>query len=220
MLRPTSGGFWLENPSRSGGVALNGSEQTIVSPAARWRAAWIVPITEDDQVLAARAFADALAGKANAALVPTFDGLRLSWPVDGYGRVLHPGTTRRRQLDGTAFADPAIPAASEILATVNANAGLNATQIAINVTQGEPLKAGQFFGIGERLHRIKALVGAAGTVQSVAIVPPLRAAAPAGTVVRITRPVCRMKQVADDGGIGTLDMLRFADVTLEFREDF
>ncbi len=113
-------------------------------------------------------------------------GARASWPLDAYGRTLHPGFTRDKTLDGTDYEDPAIPASSEIVATLDANAALRATQIVVDVTQGEPLIAGQYLGIANYLHLITHVVDVVGTVQTVGIAPTLRSAALAGATVLVS----------------------------------
>lgn len=218
VLKPTSGGFRLENTSRSGGIALNGQEQVVVSLAGRWRARFTFPIRNKAQVLAARALDVALDGRAGTVLVPTFDWRRANWPVDAYGRRLTPKAIRSRRLDGTIFEDPEIPTPTAIVARVNGDAVAGATSLAIDVEQGAPLRAGQDFGIAERLYRIVRITAAAGTVQTVNIRPRLRHPVSVNTPILITGSVCKMRQATDDQGISDLALLRFTDLTLEFVE--
>lgn len=70
---PIAGGFWLENPSRSGGAAQNGQEQVVVSMAMRQRAQWTVPIRNASNVMRARRFLAYAAGRAGSILVPIFE---------------------------------------------------------------------------------------------------------------------------------------------------
>lgn len=227
LPNPRSGGFWLENPSRSGGVAFNGSEQNVFSLAMRWRARWTVSIRTKAEVLAARAMFAQLQGKAGTLLVPFFDGKRASWPIEfvvagSTGVVLSPGVTRRRELDGTIFEDPEIPTASEIISTVSSNAANRATTIDVEFEQGGPPVAGQYFGLGgNRGYLIHTVTGpASGDVYTLSFFPPLRAAVLSGATVNWTRPVCVMRQTTDDQGIGELEGLRFADLTIDLVEYF
>lgn len=218
-------GFWLENLSVSGGVALNGEEQNVFGENMRWRARGGFSFRTKDQILRGRALFDKLQGRAGTILVPTFDGKRVSWPVQeiaagSTGVILHPGVTRDRSLDGTAYADPEVPAASEVSATVQSDIALRATTGAINVSQGGPLLPGQYFGIGNFLYRIKGVTGPVGNVYGVSFLPPAREAHVATTVVKITRPVCEMRQASDDQGMKELQSMRFSDLTLEFVENF
>lgn len=208
----------------SGGVALGGGEQFVVSSGARWGAKgrWFVGSAE--QVLAWRSLRSQLKGRANAAVLPNFDGRRLSWPVEAAtGRVLKPRVAHELAgtlgLEGTAYAGLEIPAAAEINATVQTTAILGATTVAINKTQGGTILAGQQFGItAERLYEIATIVSVVGSVTTVTIWPPLRAAAPATTAVRFTRPTCLMRCLNMNEQMQVLEGLRFAEINLEFVE--
>ena len=136
------------------------------------------------------------------------------------GPPLHPGFTRRRRLDGTIYADPEIPPQSRILATLGATVNVGDMQCAIVLTQGSPLRAGQYFGLGYRLYIIRAIVSVVGDTTTVNFWPRMRNvnAVPAGSDVELDRPVARMKLLDDGQGLGALDGLRFADLSLEFRE--
>lgn len=222
LPKPISGGFRLENPSRSGGAAFNGAEQNVFSLAMRWRAKWTIPIRTNAEVLAARALSAKLQGKAGVLLVPFFDGKRVSWPIDEWGRLLNPAQTRRRQLDGTAYEDPEVPDDSEIEANVIGNTAIRATSIEVEISQGGVPLPGQYFGLrGERGYLIKSvtpLLSPPG--YTLTFVPPLRDDADDADSVNFTRPVCMMNQVSDDQGIAELEQLRFATLDLEFVEAF
>lgn len=70
---PVAGGFWLENPSRSGGVAQNGQEQVVGTLSMRQRAHWTVPVHNADNVKRARRFLAKAQGKGRSILVPAFE---------------------------------------------------------------------------------------------------------------------------------------------------
>lgn len=219
-LRPSSSGYWIENAARGGGPAANGGEQFVTSIAHRFRFRGTFGIRRWDQALAAQAFFTALDGMANVTLVPAFQGRYANWPRDPRTSVLlSPCRTRRRSLDGTIYQDPDVPPASRILATCAA-AAVGATSIAITVTQGEPLRPGQLFGIGERLYRIGRITATAGATQTVDFRPRLREAAADGRIVLLDRPVCRMRQAQPDQCPQDLDAAGHSDLTLEFIEDF
>jgi hypothetical protein len=192
LLDPMQAPVWMENTSRSGGVALNGSEQTVSSGAGRWRAKITVPIFSNAQVLAARALLLALEGRSNEALVPAFDGKRANIPSGG----------------------------GAISAVLDVDAALRDTQVAIDMSAGSAIQAGQLFGIGNRLYGITNVVSVVGSVTTVDIRPSLRADAADGDSVEFLHPVCTMKLVSDDQGVMELDLLRFGDLTLEFAESF
>lgn len=228
FLRPTRPliRFILQNPSRSGGVALNGMEQTVSSGAERWRASGAFLCYGKDAVLQFERFLTEMLGRSGEVNVPTFSGYHANWPneyVGGdvtkpTGRVLHPGITRRKSLDGTAFEDPEVPTASEIIATAG-SASLAATSIVITVTQGRAIRIGQLFGIGSRLYRAYAVTTPVAGAQTVDFRPKLRIAVTAGATVRFSRPVCVMKFASDDEG-SELDPFFGGPVVLNFVEAF
>jgi hypothetical protein len=73
LPNPVSGGMWLENPSRSGGVASNGQEQNIISLSMRQRAQWTIPIRRPAEIKAARELFGLAQGKAVGILMPIFE---------------------------------------------------------------------------------------------------------------------------------------------------
>jgi hypothetical protein len=208
----------------SGGGAIGGSEQFVISPRPRWRATMTLPIRNNTQVLAVRALRSQLKGRANPAVLPNFDGRRLSWPVEaGTGRVMTPRIAHQLDgtygLEGTAYAGPEIPAAAQIHATVQTSAAVGASQIAINMTQGGPILAGQQFGLSsQRLYEISEIVSVVGAVTTVNIWPPLRAAAAATQVVQFHRAWCLMRCENMSEQLQGLETLRFAELNLTFVE--
>lgn len=221
-LKPSSFGFYPMDADISGGAATL-SEQFIVSPGGRWGADMTLPIRTKEQILAIRGLRARLMGRAHWVALPNFDGKRLSWPEEVYngmptGRILHPGVTRNPDLDGTAYEDPAIPASSEIIATIGANAPLRATGIVINKTQGGAILAGQQIGIAQRLYEISQVNSVVGAMNTVTVWPPLRAAATVGTSVLFTRPLCLMRVMNLGEEMRKLDLMRFATLNLSFLE--
>lgn len=219
VLKPTAFGFSPVEADQSGGASMTLGEQFVQSPGGRWAASGSFDIRDMDQVLALRALRAQLKGRAIPLYLPNFDGKRVSWPIDPEtGVVLHPGNTREKRLDGTAYEYPAIPSSSEIVATVSSAAALRATTLAIAKTQGGDLIAGQQFGIDERLYEIATIESVVGNVTTVTFWPPLRAAAPAGTTVKFTRAGCLMRCTNMNDQMKQLDLLRFATLNLEFVE--
>lgn len=215
-LIPSAVLFDIENVSRSGGVSTNGMEQVVGSGVGRWTARLAdIRIRTNAQILTWRAFKHGLRGRAGTILVSPYDGKRTNWPVDEYGRVLHPGFTRRRQLDGTIYEDPEIPTASQVNATFAANAAARATTVQITVAQGSAIKAGQYFSPSAgRLHVVTAVLSAT----SFSIEPPLRQAVSLGQAVNFTRPTCEMRLASDDSGSLDIQIARFGIVSLDLVE--
>jgi hypothetical protein len=219
-LKPTSARFSLENQSRGGGVAMNGTEQRVYSPDQRWTASLNVPIWSNEQIFAFRALVTRADGSAGIIDVPAFDGKRANWPTDAYGRRLDPGFTRRRELDGTVYEDPRIPAASAITATVSEAHAIRATTLAISLTQGSPFHYGQYVSIAGHLYILRWPVSVVGSVYTFEIRPPLRVAAAAGAVVEVAVPTCEMRLASDDMVQLDLDGLQWGNVSLSFVEWF
>lgn len=227
ILRPQDFGYYPVNFDVSGGAAADGSEQVVASAGPSWRASMTLPVMSDPEVLALRALRTKTKGRAIPVRLPNFDGRRLSWPqqfVDGdaTGLILYPGVTRNKALDGTIYEDPEIPDESEIVATVDDPAAIGATTIAVGVSQGSALVAGQQFGIGGRLYEIGSLTLdlSEGEVAHYTInfSPPLRLAAEADDVVKFTRPFCLMRIVNLNEEMKKLEFMRFATLNLEFQE--
>lgn len=216
---PSDGGFWIANPSESGGIAMNGAEQVLVSLAMHIRGKVVVNLRTTDDVLEARAFFAEAAGKAGDILVPFFDGKRVNWPVDQFGRKLKPALTRHRELDGTIFEEPEVPDASEVIATLVGSVAVRATSATINISQGAPIKRGQWFSLGgRRAYMVRGVSAVIAGSQVVNFYPPIRQPATSGDAVEFTRPVCLMNQMNDDQGIQILDSWQRTTLTLEFRE--
>lgn len=205
------------NGFRSGGRSLSGIEQRVLSDASYWEVAVAgIKISRAEEALAYRAMIARLR-----------DGEAMTMRLCDAYRPLGSG---------------AIGAA----VTVSANAALRATQVALNVT-GADLKAGHYFSIGERLHQVKEVVSGpaappflnqvatdspwddripwsdavAGTsAYTVKIVPPLRAAAPAGAAASLSDLVlrCVLRDAAD--GDLELDLGRLGSPSLTLVEDF
>jgi hypothetical protein len=222
-LKPSDFGFYHMESDISGGRSMSGGEQFVGSPGPRWGASMTLPIRGDADVLTIRALRSKLQGRANPAVLPNFDGRRLSWPVEAAtSRVLTPKVAHQLAgtygLEGTPYAGPEIPTAAQINATMAA-AAVRATQVAITLTQGGPLKEGQQFGIAsQRLYEISEIVSVVGAVTTAKIWPPLRAAATAGTVVQFTRAYCLMRCTNMSDELGALEALRYATLNLQFVE--
>jgi hypothetical protein len=220
LVNVTRARFQLENVSRGGGAAMNGSEQRVYNPDQRWIASITVPIRNKEQVFAFRALMARADGSAGIIDVPAFEKHRANWPVDAYGRKLSPKFTRRRELDGTIYEDPAIPTASAITATVSGAHAIRATTLAISLTQGSPLHYGQYVSIAGHLYILRWPVSTVGSVYTFEIRPPLRVAAAAGATVEVANPTCEMRLASDDQTGLDLDLLKFAEPSLSFIEYF
>jgi len=225
-LQPISFGFHHIDADTSGGAGIGGGEQFVVSPGPRWGAAMTLPITSVDEVLSIRALRASLKGRANGVVLPALDGQRANWPVEAAtGRKLYPRVAQALlgtvNLGGTPYSGAEIPAAAQINATIaTGGAAARATTIAINMTQGAPIRAGQQFSIAgaSRLYEIGKVVSVVGAVTTVDIWPPLRTAAAAAAAVEFMRPICVMRCLNLDEELRELELLRFATLNLSFVE--
>ncbi|AWX94004.1 hypothetical protein DPM13_16425 [Paracoccus mutanolyticus] len=95
--------------------------------------------------------------------------------------------------------------------SVAAAAPLRATQIDLTLVDSTGLRPGQYFSVGERLHRVQQ-AWRVGAVNRIMFEPPLRAAVSAGARIEIERPVCKMRMVTETEGIfdHSLDVFRRA----------
>lgn len=230
-LKPVNVTWHLEQQSRSGGASITGSEQIVSSGAGRWRASVDVvarrherrgpnrpshPNAErEEAVLALRGFIAAMEGRVGEVVLPTFDGYR---PRDDQGHML--SGCHQASLDGLFFFEHWGFGQDEFThAILAANASLGATQITVNVLDGQGPRPGHYFGIGERLYIAQQTwQDNPDGVTFIRFAPRLRAAATSGTRVILDRPVCRMRLASDDTGELTLEMRRWGQTTIEFVE--
>lgn len=221
LPKPIAGGTWPDNPSASGGQAQDGSEQNVFNLGMRLKAQWTVPIRSTADVIAARAFQARMKGKSGTCLVPLFDGKQTGWPIV-LGVPMSPKRTRNRRLDGTAYEDPAIPAASEVRGTLLANYDYHVTYITFHLVQGQVPVPGQWFCLGgTRSYLIEDVDTLAGTANyGLDFIPPLRAPAATSAAIDFAKLYCIMGQTKSDQGIQMLDGMQFATLDMEFVEVF
>lgn len=198
--------FTLQNPTRSGGVALNGQEQVIYSAAERWQAKGAFYIRGREAALQFESFLTAMGGRSGVVAVPTFSGRFVNWPVEN-GVMLTPRVARDPGLDGTVYQEPGInatgsvPAASVVSATIFNALAVGDTSCEIIVSQGGLIQAGQLFGFtSNHVHRAITASEPFDGAQVVTFRPKVRVSRIAGSVVRVHRPLCDMRFASDDEG--------------------
>jgi hypothetical protein len=201
-------------------MSTTGYEQVTVSTAGRWKATLNVPVLTENAVLAARALSAQMQGRAGTILVPKWEmyGVR-----NGNGRRFEQSATAQYEnpslggelnFDGSAFGQE-----EPTHATLAASAALGATQITVNLLDGEGPRPGQYFGIGNRIHLASHVWQATpGAVTNIRFWPPLRSAAASGARVILDRPVCLMRFADDSVGELALDFGRWGNITLELVE--
>lgn len=219
-LFPQSSAFKMDVPIRSGGLSVTGYEQVTVSTAGRWRASLSVGVYTEGAVLAARALGAQMQGRAGTILVP-------KWEMYG----VRNGNGRRFEQQGTAqyenasiqgetnFDLSAFGQEEETHATLAASAALGATQISVNLLDGEGPRPGQYFGISNRLHLASHVWQVEpGAATNIRFWPPLRSAHASGTRVILDRPVCLMRFEGDSAADLMLDFGRWGSLSLDLVE--
>lgn len=212
---PRSAVFHPETASRSGGQSLTGSEQ-VNNTNPRWRARAAGPVLYEPTALAWRAFIAAMGGRAGTVLVPKWErhGIR-----DMNGREFNQVGMAGYHGGDLNFDLSGFGQDEFVHATLVADAALNATEISINVLDGQGPRPGQYFGIGNRLHLVShAWQDNEASPLILRFTPWLREAATTGTRVILDRPVCLMRFAADMTGELDLDMGLWGNGSLEFVE--
>lgn len=167
--------------------SISGATTRIPRMGARWQVKASFLIYGEDRELAFSAFMAQMQGDLGTTLVPVWSRYR---PRDRNGRDLPFNTINgirgAQTWEHFGFANAVVPRI--VLA---ADAPLRATQIDVDLIDSTGLRPGQFFGIGNRLHRVQHHWQPS-TERRLMIEPPLRAAANAGDVLEVARPVCPM----------------------------
>ena len=189
--------FSLTGQSLEGRQSISGAETVIPTLRGRWSASASFVLKGEGAMLQWQAFLAQMEGRIGTTLVPA----RSRWrPKDRDGHALafcQIGDLADAQThEHFGFANTPIS-----YMTVAAAAPLRATEIDVRNVNTTGLRPGQFFSIGERLHRVQThwQPGAEGTSRLM-FQPPLRAAVAAGARVELGRPVCKMRFATDDEG--------------------
>lgn len=107
-----------------------------------------------------------------------------------------------------------------IVATSLNDYPIGQTRIDLMQTAGEIITAGMNFSFGERLYRVKRVNSQeTGGPINIAITPPLRAAVAIDDAAEFNNPVCRCRLATDDAMNVNLELLRYANPSVEFHED-
>ena len=189
--------FHLAGQSLEPEESVNGTETIVPTMRGRWIGVADFAMKGEAATLQWQAFLAQMQGRIGTTLVPCRSRYR---PKDRKGLDLpfvktggfagaqtfgHFGV-ENTQVDRIVLASAALLRATELDLTLNDTTGL---------------RPGQFFSIGERLHRVQLHWRPNGATHRVMIEPPLRAAAPAGARLEIERPVCLMRMRAEDDGV-------------------
>lgn len=189
--------FHLAGQSLEPEESVNGTDTIVPTMRGRWIGVADFAMKGEAATLQWQAFLAQMQGRIGTTLVPCRsryrpkdrNGLDLSFVKTG-------GISRSQTFEHFGFQNTAVNRI--VLASA---AALRATELDLTLNNTTGLRPGQFFSIGERLHRVQHHWEPSSGAHRVMIEPPLRAAASAGARLEIERPVCRMRMRAEDDGV-------------------
>lgn len=205
--------FYLTGQSLEVQESLSGVDTVVPTMRGRWSATATFVLHGEAATLQWQAFLAQMQGRIGTTLVPCHSRWR---PRDRDGH----GMTFRRV---ACFADAqtmehwGFAGTDRILAAVAAPAALRATQIDVTYYDTTGLRPGQYFSIGDRLHRVQQS-WRVGTANRLMIEPPLRGPVAAGARIEIERPACKMRMVTETEGLFDQSMAVLPQVQLQFAE--
>lgn len=205
--------FYLTGQSLEPQESISGVETIVPTMRARWTATATFALKDEAATLQWQAFLAQMQGRVGTTLVPC----RSRWRPrdrDGHGMTFCrvAGLAGAQTMEHFGFASTEITRVA-----VAAAVGLRATQMDLTYQDTTGLRPGQYFSVGERLHRVQQSWQVAG-VPRIMFEPPLRAAVAAGTRVEIERPVCKMRMVSETEGIFDQSLDVLPQVQVQFAE--
>lgn len=212
MLRQNAQ-FWLEGQSLDPVQSIGGAETVVPTMRGRWLASCGFVLHGEAATLRWQAFLAQMEGRVGTTLVPAFSRFRPK-DRDGHGLSLCDiaGLADAQTWEHFGFENTEIARV-----TLAMPAALRATQIDVALADTTGLRPGQYFSIGERLHRVQAH-WQVGSVHRLMFQPPLRAAVAVGARVEIEKPVCRMRFVTETEGVFDQALEVMPSVTVNFSE--
>lgn len=196
--------------SSSGGLTISGTEQVVQSSSDFWEASATVKVRTHAQRLALRAYQAQNWGRAGEWLIPVCDP---AYPV----------TTNLQEASfgvdyGPDFSSLRTPNVETFVTVANVKVAAAKGDRNITFTMNAAPLPGMYFSLGSRLYLIGSVSSVATRTYAASFVPKLRAAASIGATMEFAKPKCLMRLAQDNIGQMNLDMLRFADVSLNFVE--
>ena len=205
--------FYLTGQSLEPQESISGVETIVPTMRARWNASVTFALKDEAATLQWQAFLAQMQGRIGTTLVPC----RSRWRPrdrDGHGMTFCDTATLAdaQTWEHFGFANTDVTRIA-----VAAAAPLRATQMDLTLYDTTGLRPGQYFSVGERLHRVQQHWQVGG-VHRIMFQPPLRAAVGAGARIEIERPVCKMRMVSETEGLFDQSLDVFPTVTLNFVE--
>lgn len=220
-LRPSSALIpVLEKNVASSGMSLAGTERIVATDAGRWRFGMRLALRNRDQMLSWRAIVAIAEGPATAFRVPVCDGLYDPAAVAGIRSHLVRSIPANgiTHSDGATFSDGTGYAMALSYATTVATAAAGATSIRLTMPTGFRPDPGQMFSNGDRMYQITSATLQSGTTYRVNFRPRLRKAIIGGSNVAFDKLSCLMRFASPDMLQVTAELLRHAEVSIEFIE--
>jgi hypothetical protein len=219
MFRSADTVWSLNATSVSGGRPFSGATGQAVSfsGGGLWKAKFVdIRIRSREQVNAWHALEALLSGSVQTVIVPRCD--RRHGPrTAAMSYVPHS--------DGSPFGDGSLYLSAQINAETTQAADLRDTTLTISISGGRPLIGGEHFSIdhggdvGWRMYRVARVWTESGET-TIEMRPPARADIPAGTRLEWDLPRCTMRLADPNGMELTLQQLKRAQPSIEFREHF
>lgn len=203
----------IRQASVSGGIALNGVEDTILTDGGgRWEVVYSdIDLNTPAKIRAFEAWNEYLAGGSEPCLVPLLSLTTAPRPYLGKRPMRVSGFYSNAEV----FPTVAEYAERMIIAETAGSASLRATSLAISISRGGEIKGGEKFSIGERAHRIGAHVS--GNIWKIA--PPLREAVDAGAAINFDWPVVKCVSAPGEDFSPAIQRQRFAGgASISFQE--
>lgn len=205
--------FHLEGQSLELAESISGTETVVPTLRGKWKAEVSFALNGEAATLQWQAFLAQMQGRIGTTLVPARSRYR---PRDRDGHHLSFCDTATLQ-DAQTFEHFGLANTPITRIVLAAPAALRATQLDLTLVNSTGLRPGQYFSIGDRLHRVQHH-WQPGAGSRVMIEPPLRAPAAAGTALEIARPVCRMRMVTETEGLFDQVLSVLPTVTVQFKE--
>lgn len=205
--------FHLSGQSLETQESISGADTSIPTMRGRWMATANFAFTGEAATLQWQAFLAQMQGRLGTTLVPARSRFR---PKDRNGRAL-PFCSTADLVGGQTWEHFGFQNGDANRVVLAAAAPLRATELSVNLNDSTGLRPGQFFSIGERLHRVQLHWQPSGG-HRVKIEPPLREAASAGARLEIERPVCRMRCMSETEGLFDQSLAVLPSVSFRFAE--
>jgi hypothetical protein len=214
VLPPRDPMFEIAPRSLSGPASINGSVQVVSSDAGIWKASYAgVPVVSDQKVKAWRAISTLLEGRLRPILVPF---TRAYQPVPDNSEALYQPVPHS---DAARFGDTSGYVGRVIDVKLASSVAVRAVSANVTIAYAGQLETPQHFSIGERLYRLRTVVYTSEREAAITFRPPLREAAPIGTLLEFDDPVCRMRLATDAEMDLPLEYGLWAFPTVNFIED-